>query len=168
MINSIWALVIPRAIAVWNLIVLRTFFQSIPEEMEESALLDGASGLKIIFSIILPLSKAGLAAIGLFYAVSHWNNFMDPLIYLSDAKKYPLQIIIRDVVLGRLIRSLIEEFREITLEERFIDHDAFSPIRYSEHFRHATLFLSIIPLLLVYPFLQKYFVRGVMVGALKE
>lgn len=165
MVNTIWALVIPPAIAVWNLIILRTFFQRIPDEMAESALLDGASGLRILFSIIIPLSKAAIAVIALFYVVNHWNGFMAPLIYLRDAKKYPLQIIIRDIVLGELLLSKMEEFEDLWMEWEW--DDEINPRFYTENFRYAVIFVSVIPLLLIYPFLQRYFVKGVMIGSLK-
>lgn len=163
MLNSIWALVIPGAIAAWNMIILRTFFQSIPEDLEESAFLDGAGRWRILASIVLPLSKAGLAAIGLFYALGHWNDYFKALIYLRDAERYPLTIIVREIVL-----------LEVVLKRQELSGDAFDAEReakfaaYTQNFRYATVFVSMIPMLIVYPFVQRYLVQGVMIGSLKE
>ena len=163
MVNTIWALLIPGAIAAYNMIILRTFFQSIPEDLEESALLDGAGRWRILASIVLPLSKAGLAAIGLFYALGHWNSYFNALIYLNDAEKYPLPMIVREIVL-----------QEVVLKRQELTGDVFDAEReakfaaYTQNFRYATVFVSIIPMLIIYPFLQRYFVQGLMIGSLKE
>ncbi len=163
MVNTMWALLIPGAIAAYNMIILRTFFQSIPEDLEESAFLDGAGRWRILASIVLPLSKAGLAAIGLFYALGHWNSYFNALIYLNDAEKYPLPMIVREIVL-----------QEVVLKRQELTGDVFDAERearfaaYTQNFRYATVFVSIIPMLLIYPFLQRYLVQGVMIGSLKE
>ncbi|MDD9987139.1 MAG: carbohydrate ABC transporter permease [Spirochaetaceae bacterium] len=163
MVNTMWALLIPGAIAAYNMIILRTFFQSIPEDLEESAFLDGAGRWRILASIILPLSKAGLAAIGLFYALGHWNSYFNALIYLNDAEKYPLTMIVREIVL-----------QEVVLKRQELSGDVFDAERemkfaaYTQNFRYATVFVSIIPMLIIYPFLQRYFVQGLMIGSLKE
>ena len=163
MVNTMWALLIPGAIAAYNMIILRTFFQSIPEDLEESAFLDGAGRWRILASIILPLSKAGLAAIGLFYALGHWNSYFNALIYLNDAEKYPLPMIVREIVL-----------QEVVLKRQELSGDVFDAERemkfaaYTQNFRYATVFVSIIPMLIIYPFLQRYFVQGLMIGSLKE
>ena len=163
MVSTIWALLIPGAIAAYNMIILRTFFQSIPEDLEESAFLDGAGRWRILASIVLPLSKAGLAAIGLFYALGHWNSYFNALIYLNDAEKYPLPMIVREIVL-----------QEVVLKRQELTGDVFDAEReakfaaYTQNFRYATVFVSIIPMLIAYPFLQRYFVQGLMIGSLKE
>ena len=163
MVNTMWALLIPGAIAAYNMIILRTFFQSIPEDLEESAFLDGAGRWRILASIVLPLSKAGLAAIGLFYALGHWNSYFNALIYLNDAEKYPLTMIVREIVL-----------QEVVLKRQELSGDVFDAEReakfaaYTQNFRYATVFVSIIPMLIIYPFLQRYLVQGVMIGSLKE
>ena len=163
MVNTMWALLIPGAIAAYNMIILRTFFQSIPEDLEESAFLDGAGRWRILASIVLPLSKAGLAAIGLFYALGHWNSYFNALIYLNDAEKYPLPMIVREIVL-----------QEVVLKRQELTGDVFDAERearfaaYTQNFRYATVFVSIIPMLIIYPFLQRYFVQGLMIGSLKE
>ena len=163
MVNTMWALLIPGAIAAYNMIILRTFFQSIPQDLEESAFLDGAGRWRILASIVLPLSKAGLAAIGLFYARGHWNSYFNALIYLNDAEKYPLTMIVREIVL-----------QEVVLKRQELSGDVFDAEReakfaaYTQNFRYATVFVSIIPMLIIYPFLQRYLVQGVMIGSLKE
>ena len=162
MYNTMWALSVPAAIGTFNMIILRTFFQRLPIELEESAFLDGGGYWRILWSIILPLSKAALATIGLFYALGHWNNFFTPLIYLRDPEKYPLPLIVRDIVLGDLLIQRREELQGVFDADREAEYSA-----YSLNFRYATLFVSIIPVLIVYPFIQKYFVKGIMIGSLK-
>ena len=163
MVNTMWALLIPGAIAAYNMIILRTFFQSIPEDLEESAFLDGAGRWRILASIILPLSKAGLAAIGLFYALGHWNSYFNALIYLNDAEKYPLTMIVREIVLQEVVLKRQELAGDVFDAEREMKFAA-----YTQNFRYATVFVSIIPMLIIYPFLQRYFVQGLMIGSLKE
>lgn len=156
MLNSIWAMVIPGAVSVYNLIIMRTFFQSIPYELQESATIDGASDFQILLKIILPLSKPILAVMTLFYAVSHWNAFFDALIYLSNRSKYPLQLILREILIQSDISGM-EEFDEDLIE------NAMS----IEGIKYAIILVANLPVLLLYPFLQKYFVQGVMIGSLK-
>ena len=163
MVNTMWALLIPGAIAAYNMIILRTFFQSIPEDLEESAFLDGAGRWRILASIVLPLSKAGLAAIGLFYALGHWNSYFNALIYLNDAEKYPLTMIVREIVLQEVVAKRQELSGDVFDAEREAKFAA-----YTQNFRYATVFVSIIPMLIIYPFLQRYLVQGVMIGSLKE
>lgn len=156
--NNFWAMILPGAVSSWNLIILRTFFQSIPEEMEESARLDGANDFQILYKIIIPLSLPSLATIGMFYAVSHWNSWFNALIYFKDNTKYPLQLILREIVIqGQIAKELAaqgimdDDFTAITLES----------------IKYATLFISMLPMLIIYPFVQKYFVKGVMIGSIK-
>ena len=163
MVNTMWALLIPGAIAAYNMIILRTLFQSIPEDLEESAFLDGAGRWRILASIVLPLSKAGLAAIGLFYALGHWNSYFNALIYLNDAEKYPLTMIVREIVLQEVVAKRQELSGDVFDAEREAKFAA-----YTQNFRYATVFVSIIPMLIIYPFLQRYLVQGVMIGSLKE
>lgn len=162
MYNTMWALVFPTAIATYNMIILRTFFQNVPVDLEESAFLDGAGPWRILASIYIPLSKAAMATLALFYALGHWNNFFAPLIYLRDAVKFPLPLVVRDIVLGDLLLEKRDEIQGVFDVDRETDYTA-----YSINFRYATLFISMAPLLMIYPFLQKYFVRGVMIGSLK-
>lgn len=154
--NKIWALVLPGAISTWNLIIMRTFFMNIPDTLEESAYLDGANDFQILFHIVLPLSLASIATIGMFYAVSHWNSWFNALIYLRDNSKYPLQLILREIVIQN---SMSAELAETYVED--------TPTVTAESIKYATLFISILPMLIIYPFVQKYFVKGVMVGSIK-
>jgi len=158
--NTMWALILPGAISSWNLIVMRTFFQSIPVEIEESAYLDGANDMQILFRIVLPLSQASLATIGLFYAVGHWNSWFSALIYLKSNSKYPLQLVLREIVIqGQMAKELAEQGDTFLWQEMEMVS--------VESLKYATLFISIVPMLIVYPFIQKYFVKGVMIGSLK-
>ncbi|MBW8348373.1 carbohydrate ABC transporter permease [Bacillus sp. IITD106] len=152
MIDTIWAIVIPNAIWTIELLILKSFFESMPESLRESAIIDGASEFRILFSIMIPLSKPALASIGLFYFMGHWNSYFLPMIYLNDSAKYPLQVILRDM----LIFANNEN-------ESLIDKAALAP----EALKNATIFISMIPVLIIYPFAQKYFAKGVMLGSEK-
>lgn len=152
--QSIWTQVIPGAIAATNLIIMRTGFQAIPESLLESARLDGAGEFRILWDFVLPLSKPTLAVISLYYAVSHWNRWLPAVIYLRDRNLFPLQLFLREI----LIQNSTEEF---TAGTEFI-YDMAEVVKYS------TIIVAIVPVLCIYPFLQKYFVKGVMVGAVKE
>ena len=163
LLDTMWALVLPPAIAVWNLIILRTFFQNLPEEMEEAAFIDGAGVLRTLRTVIMPLSKAALATIGLFYAIGLWNQYFAPLVYLRDIDKMPLQIIVRDMIWGDVMRQ-----RSIANNNPFAEELVdFSIMMQLEKLKWTALFVSIVPMLLVYPFIQRYFARGVIIGALK-
>lgn len=163
LLNTMWALVLPPAIAVWNLIILRTFFQNLPEEMEEAAVIDGAGVLRALRTVILPLSKAALATIGLFYAIGMWNQYFPPLVYLRDMDKMPLQIVVRDMVFGDVMRQ-----RAVANNNPFADELLDMSIMLQlEKLKWTALFVSIVPMLLVYPFIQRYFAKGVIIGALK-
>lgn len=159
MYNTIWALVLPSAISTYNLIVLRSFYAAMPLDLEEAAFLDGASDLDVFFRIVLPLSKAGLATIALFYLVGHWNSYYSAMIYLKTAEKYPLQLILRSIVIEGQMASELAAAGQA---------DAAEMMRVSTNsIKYATLFLSIVPMMCIYPFIQKYFVKGVMIGSLK-
>ncbi|KRE98444.1 sugar ABC transporter permease [Paenibacillus sp. Soil766] len=148
--DSIWAMTLPGAVSTWNLLVMRTFYANIPTEVEESGRMDGLTDLGIFFRIVMPLSKAAFATIGMFYAVSLWNNFMLPLLYLRDADLFPLQIILRNIVLAGQVTSLGGDVEIV-----------------DESLKYTVIMVSTVPILLVYPFLQKYFVQGAMIGAVK-
>jgi len=153
--NSIWALVLPPAINVWNMFIMRTSFQGIPEELFEASVLDGANDLQTLFMVVLPLSKAVLATLLLFYAVAHWNDFFNALIYIDSRDKYPVQLVLRNVVtLGRF-----DQTNELS------GGSDFAAIE--QTLRYATIMVSTLPILAVYPFVQRYFVKGVMIGAIK-
>jgi ABC-type sugar transport system, permease component len=158
--NTMWALILPGLIGTTNLIIMRTFFQSIPKELEESANLDGANDFVIFFKIIIPLSKAAICTIGLYYAVGHWNAWFNAMIYLKDTAKYPLQMILRQIVIQT---SALQEAAQSG------DLSAINEIGVVNvtAVKFATLTVSILPMLMIYPFIQKYFIKGVMIGSLK-
>ena len=148
--NTFWALVLPNAISTYNLIVVRTFFDNIPAEMEEAALIDGGNDFQVLMKVILPLSVPVLMTITLFYLVGHWNAFMPALLYLRSEELYPLQMILRKIVL----QSLVDEEN---LEDQVL----------AESVKYSTIVVATVPILCVYPFIQRYFVTGVMIGAVK-
>ncbi len=152
--NSIWALVLPGAISVWNMIVMKTSFQAIPLSLEESARIDGANDFVILWKIFLPVSKATIAVMLLFYAVGHWNSWFNAMIYLRDRSKYPLQLIMREILISNSSSgNVIEDADTLFLQEVI---------------KYATIVISTVPILCIYPFVQKYFMTGVMMGSLKE
>lgn len=150
--NTLWALILPLSIIPYNLILLLNFFRGIPDSMEESARIDGASYFKILFRIYIPLAKPAIATISMFYAVRYWNDFFQALIYITDRKLYPLQLFLRDIV--------VEGVEMAELGDVF---NATSP----ESVKAAIIMFAMVPILLVYPFVQKYFVKGIMIGAVK-
>lgn len=153
MIDSIWAIIIPNAIWTIELLILKSFFENIPDSMRESALIDGASELKILFKIVLPLSKPALASIGLFYFMGHWNSYFIPMIYLNDSNLYPLQVVLRNMLMNT----------ELQNANSAIERNLLTP----EALKNATIFITMIPVLILYPFAQKYFAKGVMLGSEK-
>lgn len=157
LIDTMWAIVLPPAINTFNMIIMRTFFQGIPISLQESAFLDGANDLIILWKIILPLSKPIMATMILFYAVQHWNSFFSALIYLNSKSKYPVQILLRNIVIAG-------EFADQQTSIGSVESN-FAVV--ATNYKYAVIIISVIPILLVYPFLQKYFAKGVMVGALK-
>lgn len=157
LLDSYWALILPGAINAFNLIIIKNFFQELPAELEEAAKIDGCTDVGIFVKIILPLSKPALASVGLFYAVSHWNDFFNSLIYLNSTKKFPVQIILRQIVLLA---------QGATADGSAIDFGAGgTPPELAV--KMAATVVATIPILCVYPFVQKYFEQGVMVGAVK-
>ena len=154
MYNTIWSILIPTSVSSFNVILLKNFFQQIPYELEESAALDGCSQLKILFRIILPLSLPGLVTVGLFYAVTQWNSYFPAMLYLRDRELVPMQIILRDIVIQNQTNEL-----SIDLVN--------GSDQISESVKYATIMVATIPIMMVYPFIQKYFVKGIMVGSVK-
>lgn len=155
MVDTVWALIVPEMLSVYNMIIMRTFFRSIPEELEEAARIDGCSEMKILLKIVLPLSMPVLASIGLFYAVWHWNAFFDAVLYITDRKLWPLQTLLREILLSTSISEL---------QQGNLLADSMPP---STAVIAASIMISTIPIVCVYPFLQKHFVKGVMVGSVK-
>lgn len=158
LMDNMWSLILPIAVSTYNLVVMRSFFEGIPSSLEEAAFVDGANEIQIFWKIMLPLSKAALATVGLFYGVSMWNSWFTAMLYLQSDTKYPLQLIIRHIVMQNQLQAELAAMGDTTADE----------IKTStESLKYATLFLSILPMLAVYPFIQKYFVKGVMVGSVK-
>lgn len=157
MLNTFWVMIIPNAVAVWNIIIMRTFFQSIPHELQESAMIDGCSNFRILWNIVLPLSFPVIAVMVLFYAVGHWNSYFQALIYLQDQEKFPLQLILRQILIQGQMDDMIQTTGESFLAQQLS----------VEGLKYAVLIVANLPMLMLYPFLQRYFVKGVMIGSLK-
>lgn len=157
LIDSRWAMVLPCMVNTWNLLIMRNFFCAIPKSLEEAAVIDGANDLQILSRVVLPLSKASIATIGLFYAVSHWNAWFDAMLYINKTPLLPMQNILRNIITAA---SSIGDLGA----EAYNSLDVVPP---SQSIRAATIVITTLPILVVYPFVQKYFVKGVMVGAVK-
>ncbi len=152
-LDSIWAVILPGLVSTWNFIIMRSFFNAFPTELEESGRIDGLNDAGIFFRLVLPVSKAVFATIGLYYAVSLWNAYFTPFIYLNSPDKYPLQLILREILMSGSSNSNTVGVGDVTVVE--------------ESLKYATVLVSILPVIAVYPFIQKYFVKGVMVGSVK-
>ncbi len=159
LMDTFWALVLPGAVPVFNVILLMNFFKGVPQSLEESASMDGAGPWTVLTQIYLPLSKPSLATIGLFSVVTHWNSYFDGKIYINSVSKLPLQTYIQS-----LSSSLNAEMMATMTAEEVQEQLAMSSLT----FNSAKVVVSMIPILLIYPFLQKYFVTGMVVGAVKE
>lgn len=153
--DTLWALILPTAVTTYNLIVMRTGFLAVPESLIESARIDGANDFTILFKIVVPLTKATIAVIFLYYAVAHWNSWFQASIYLRDKSLYPLQLVLRQILLANETSSMMSN-------ADVGDYESFS-----ETIKYAVICVSTLPILLIYPYLQKYFASGVMVGAVK-
>lgn len=152
LLNTVWAVLLPSAMSVYNTVIIRTAFASVPDSLEESAKIDGAGDWKILFSIMLPLIKSTLAVIVLFYAVTKWNAWFDAMIYLTKSRElYPLQLFLREILTQAKAASSADS--EVVLYETLQ--------------KYATIIVATAPILCIYPFVQKYFVTGVMVGSVK-
>lgn len=156
LINSLWAVILPFCVSTWNIVVMRTFFANIPEEIEEAALIDGMNPIQILGSIVLPLSRAVISTIGLFYAVGYWNSWFWQMILIDNAKLHPVSLFLRRVIKGA----------GYTGDESGAFIDIEQAIN-SEGLRAASILLVVLPIIMVYPFIQKYFEKGVVVGSLK-
>jgi putative aldouronate transport system permease protein len=155
LINSIWAVIIPFAVNTFNLIIMRTAFTAIPDSLEESAKIDGANHFTILFRIILPLSMPVMAVMTLYYAVEKWNGWFFASVFLKDRELYPLQLFLREILLANSTDSMAQ------------GADAGDLFQIGVTIKYATIMIATVPILCVYPFVQKYFVKGVMIGALK-
>lgn len=158
MINTIWAIVLVGSLSVYNMIITRTFIQSsIPAEILEAAHIDGCSDAKYFFTMVLPLSKPVIAVITLFYAVGQWNSFFSAFLYLQDADLFPLQIVLRQILLANTIDAATINDPELAIAKQGM----------AELLKYSLIVVSTVPVLCVYPFVQKYFVAGVMIGSIK-
>lgn len=153
--NTVWAMLLPEAIAVWNTIIARTFFVGLPDMLAESAKLDGANDLVILAKIIIPMSKAIIAVLIIFYAVGHWNSYLTALLYLPDSDLHPLQLFLAKLLVND--ESMLEAGGEEALDITFV----------TDQLKYVAIMIAIIPILCIYPIFQKYFIKGVMVGAIK-
>lgn len=156
--NNLWVMVIPSAVSVWNLIIMRTYFQtSIPYELQEAAFIDGCGNIKTLTSVILPLSMPIIAVMTMYYGVAHWNSYFPALIYLDDHWRMPLQMVIRSILIQEDMASMTGGDGESLVEQQLL----------VEGMKYAVIVVSSIPMLLLYPLVQKHFVKGVMMGAVK-
>lgn len=156
MLNTLWSVMIPGLISTFNVIIMRTFFQSIPDELREAAIVDGCGNIRFLVRIVLPLSAASMATIGLFYAVGHWNSFFSAVLFINDPDYYPLQVKLRNILLLAQMDTSLE-----TLQQQNQLHVI------EESLKSSTVVFATLPILIVYPFLQKYFVKGAMMGSIK-
>jgi len=149
LLNTMWAIVLPSLVSTWYLFIMRTFFEALPEELEDAATMDGCGTVQLLIRIILPLSLPVLVSIGLFSAVNQWNSFFDALIYLNERSMYPLQIVLRNIIIaGSNVQGE-------------------GNTAYIETLKYAMIMIATVPILCVYPFVQKYFVQGAMIGGVK-
>jgi putative aldouronate transport system permease protein len=155
LLDTRWALIIPSAMSAFNLIIMRTAFQAVPVSLEESAKLDGAGDFTVLFRIVLPLSMPVVAVMILFYGVAHWNGWFNALIYLRTRELYPLQLILREILITNSTDSMLTGAA------------GGDKMSIGETIKYATIIVATVPILFLYPFLQKYFVKGVMIGAIK-
>ena len=158
MINTVWAMILPGAVSVYSTIIMRTFgVNSIPPELQEAAQVDGCSNTRLLLQIVLPLSKQILAVMVLFYGVAHWNAFFNALIYLTESKRYPLQLVLRSILI-----------QNTASQDMLGDLDTMgSRVMMAETIKYALIIVSTLPMMILYPFQQRFFEKGVMVGAVK-
>ncbi len=158
MLNTRWAIIIPTALSVWNLIITRTYYQNtIPGDIYEAAYLDGCSDLRILFSIVIPLSGPILAVMGLYYAIGQWNSYFNAMIYLKDQELFPLQIILRNILIqNQMSGQMITDVKQLERMQGM-----------AQLLKYSVMVVSCLPLVALYPFVQKFFVKGVMFGAVK-
>ncbi len=154
LIDTFWAVILPGGINIYNLLVMKSFFEGLPEELKEAARLDGANEMQVLWYVVLPLSKPILLTIGLFYAVGHWNEFFNAILYLNDAKLQPLPILLRNILLAANMNE-------------YVEYDAFSSASV-QAIKAASVFLTMLPMVLIYPWIQRYFTKGTLLGGVKE
>ena len=155
LLDTRWAIILPGAISTFNLIIMRTAFENVPQSLEEAALIDGATHMYLLWKIIIPLTMPTIAVLILYYASAHWNAWFNSAIYLRDTSKYPLQLYLRDILISDSQTDMV------------LASDSAEKLAVSSIIKYATIIVATVPMLLVYPYLQKYFTKGVMVGAVK-
>ncbi len=156
MLNTRWSLLIPNAVAVWQVIIARTYFQSaIPDELTEAAELDGCGDLRFLWSVVLPLSKPMIAVVALMYAIAQWNSYFDALIYLKDSSLYPLQLVLRNILILNTQSTIADPALQMERQ------------RLADLLKYSLIVVASIPVLLIYPFVARHFTKGVLVGAIK-
>ncbi|WP_409345542.1 carbohydrate ABC transporter permease [Paenibacillus sp. MBLB4367] len=153
LMNSFWALIVPSLVSAFNLIIIKGFFEQLPSELMESATVDGAGELTTLWRIVLPLSMPSIVTISLFYAVGHWNSYFDGVLYLNDRRLWPLQVVLRTILLQSQMQEVREQSNDASVSSLAI--------------QMAAVIVSTVPILLVYPFIQKHFTKGVLIGAVK-
>jgi putative aldouronate transport system permease protein len=156
LVDNRMAMVLPNAIVAYYVIIMRTYFQTIPDSMEESAKIDGANDFTVLFRIMMPLAKPVVSVMVLFYAVMHWNSWFNALIYLRKRLLYPLQMILREILVQNAIQDMMTGL------------DEMDKVDMAPNIKYATIMVATLPILLVYPFLQKHFAKGIMIGAIKS
>jgi putative aldouronate transport system permease protein len=153
LIDSLWSLILPVAVNAFNFVIMRSFFQGIPDSLEEAARIDGCSDLGVFWRIVLPLSLASIATIGLFYAVYYWNTYQSAILYINDSSKWPIQVLLRQIV--------------IVASGMNADASSVDIVPPAQSVKMAVIFVATLPMLIVYPFIQRFFVKGALVGSVK-
>jgi putative aldouronate transport system permease protein len=154
LINTFWAVILPGGINIYNTLVMKSFFEGLPEELKEAARLDGANEIQVLFHVVLPLSKPILLTVGLWYAVGHWNEFFNAILYLNDANLQPLPVLLRNILLAANMNE-------------YVEYDAFSSASV-QAIKAAGVFITMLPMVLLYPWIQRYFTKGTLLGGVKQ
>ncbi|AIQ42905.1 carbohydrate ABC transporter permease [Paenibacillus sp. FSL R7-0297] len=155
LMNTLWVLILPGAVSVWNIILLLNFFRAVPKEMEEAAFIDGAGHFRTLFSVYLPVSMPAIATLSLFTIVGHWNSWFDGLLYMTNHRNYPLATFLQTVIVQ-------QDFSKVTVRPEDLENISQRTVK------AAQIFIGMAPILIVYPFLQRFFVKGIVLGAVKE
>lgn len=159
LLNTMWSIVLPNAVSVTNFIIMKSSFENgIPKDLKEAARVEGCSDIGVFTKIVLPLSKSIIAVMVIFYSVGHWNEYFNALLYITDKAKQPLQVILRDILISNELTEMMGNVNQLNSETRAM---------IAEGMKYSTIVLSSLPMILLYPFFQKYFVKGVMVGSVK-
>ena len=159
LLNTMWSIVLPNAVSVTNFIIMKSSFENgIPKDLKEAARVEGCSNIGVFTKIVVPLSKSIIAVMVIFYSVGHWNEYFNALLYITDKAKQPLQVILRDILISNELTEMMGNVNQLNSETRAM---------IAEGMKYSTIVLSSLPMILLYPFFQKYFVKGVMVGSVK-